>query len=103
MQHPLPPCLRLASSSDSHDVLIYRRLRYRSQGLERTLANATSSGGWTAQLCINCGWSGGEFSDWALAVLIVFNRELTTSEIQNVEGYLSSTYGLPLIQRSIGE
>ena len=50
----------------------------------------------TVQLCINCGYNSAELSDWAVAAVYVYNRELNDSEIVSVERHLSSVFGVPL-------
>ena len=67
---------------------------YRSQGLDRTIrAPGTPSHG---QLCINYSsyWNSSYNSDWAVAEIIVYDRTLTTAEIENAEQYLFVRYGL---------
>lgn len=43
------------------------------------------------------GWNGGyDLCDWAIGVIIVFNRELSDAEVVSMEEYLSATYAVPL-------
>ena len=49
----------------------------------------------TATLCVNCGYSSAEYSDWAVAAIYVYNRELSDSEITAMEAYLAKAYGIP--------
>lgn len=67
---------------------------YRSQGLDRTSVTPGESTNVSMQLCINC--EAGQVSDWAVGAVLVYNRELTTSEVQQVEDYLSWLYGVAL-------
>ena len=47
---------------------------------------------------IGCGWQGGarEDGDWDVAAVLVYARELDSTEIAAVEGYLSQTFGIPM-------
>ena len=67
---------------------------YRSQGFERGNTGAGTAGQTYAQLTINNGSSSGETSDWAVATVIVFNRTLTTAEMQKMEKWLNITYNV---------
>jgi hypothetical protein len=67
-----------------------QRNMYRSNGTNRT--SSGYSGGSSRQLSINYGASTGERSDWAVAEVIVYNQELSLSEIQQVEAYLNAKY-----------
>ena len=58
---------------------------YRSQ-----LTNRSTTTSVTFQLGLNTGAA--EYSDWACAEIIVYNRELTNLEIRQVEGYLNNKY-----------
>jgi len=62
---------------------------YRSNGVERG-----SSGGdrMLPPLVVN----NGENSNFQIAEIVIFNRKLSTSEIENVERYLSTRYGIAL-------
>jgi hypothetical protein len=64
---------------------------YRSQGVSRTLANYTN--GSSASLSINHGLFT-EYSDWACSCVIVYNRELSTNEIIQVETFLMRRYNI---------
>ena len=64
-----------------------QRLMYRSNGTNRTTGTGTES----TTLTINYGNSSDK-SDWAVAEVIVFNRELTSAEYLSVEAYLSAKY-----------
>ena len=72
------------------------RGHYRSQGVDRTLPNARTIDGRSPNLCINCGWNGSEYSEWAVALVLVYNRLLSEKEILHMEAYLSTEYGIPL-------
>jgi len=62
---------------------------YRSNAVLR----GTGGGGVsTTTLGINNGWFGGEYSAWACAETIVYNRELTGTEINTIESYLTAKY-----------
>jgi hypothetical protein len=65
---------------------------YRSNGVQR---NNALPGGASKQLTINHG-STGEYSDWAVAEVIVYDRTLTPLEISRVERFLSNKYNLPI-------
>jgi hypothetical protein len=62
---------------------------YRSNGVDRTISG---SGSISRQLSINYGNYTGELSDWAVAEVIVYNRELSMNEYLSVESYLRSKY-----------
>lgn len=83
------------ASSDPHGLNWFvstdQNSLYRSAGIQRS----TSVGGTaSAQLSILSGVYAGEASNWAVAEVVVYNRTLTLAEIQSVETYLSSKYGL---------
>lgn len=63
---------------------------YRSQGVDRTKAGYAN--GATARLSINYGLATGEYTDWVCACVIVYNRELSLTEINQVEGFLNQRY-----------
>lgn len=63
---------------------------YRSAGVQR----GTGGGGAYTRLSILNGNFSGEVSYWAVAEIIVYNTTLTLSQIQSVESYLSTKYGL---------
>ena len=68
---------------------------YRSQGYQRGTGGGTDSPFQTyAQLTINNGAGGSETSDWAVATVIVFNRTLTTTEMQTIEKWLNILYNV---------
>jgi hypothetical protein len=69
-------------SSDQHNL-------YRSNGVTR----GTSNNG-TYNTAVEIGAQ--EPSDFHLAEVILYNRALTLSEIQGVEGYLSNKYGIAI-------
>ena len=61
---------------------------YRSNGVERgTITNGTS-----AHLSINHSNNNSEYSDWAVAEVIIYDRNLTTAEMEDVEAYLDNKY-----------
>jgi len=62
---------------------------YRSNGVDRTISG---SGSTSKQLSINYGHHGAERSDWGVAEVIVYDRELSLSEYLSVESYLMSKY-----------
>ena len=66
---------------------------YRSNGIQR---NAQIPSGGSQQLTINHGNTITEYSDWAVAEVIVYNRRLSPLEISRVERFLSNKYSLPL-------
>jgi hypothetical protein len=61
---------------------------YRSNGTNRTLANATSKLTSAATMFISMN----EQSAWSVGEIIVYTRTLTLAEIQSVESYLRSKY-----------
>jgi hypothetical protein len=69
-----------------------QRNLYRSQRVNRTVANYTA--GVSSQISIGMGNWTGENSDWACACVVVYNRELTTNEILQVEAFLARRYNL---------
>lgn len=62
---------------------------YRSNGIDRTVSG---SGSTSRQLSINYGNSTSELSDWAVAEVIVYDRELSMNEYLSIESYLMSKY-----------
>jgi hypothetical protein len=69
-------------SSDQHNL-------YRSNGVTR---GTSGNGNYNTAVDIN----NQEASDFHLAEVILYNRALTLSEIQAVEGYLSTKYGIAI-------
>ena len=67
-----------------------QRNMYRSNGTDRT--DATSTSNKSTQLTINYGSSTTQTSHWAVAEVIVYNRELDINEYTGVEAYLSAKY-----------
>lgn len=65
---------------------------YRSNFVARNNANTGTPN--YPQLTINSGPFSGERSDWAVACVIVYNRELTSDEILQVESFLSMKYNI---------
>jgi len=63
---------------------------YRSNGVDRT--NGSPGNPSFARLCINA--VGGEYSDWQVVEVIVYNRNLDNTEILQVENYLNTKYGI---------
>ena len=61
---------------------------YRGNGIDLTTISVTGS---VERLSINYGVTA-EYSDWAVWEVIVYDRELTTGEIETIEGYLFKTY-----------
>lgn len=47
-------------------------------------------------LCINCRSGAGVQSDYMVAAVLAYSRELTQPEIMQVEEYLSAMYSIPL-------
>lgn len=80
---------------------------YRSQGVQVSPPEDGMLSDIAVQLTIN-GYNEFEgleslwLSDWAMAAMIVYNRELSLAEITAVEDYFSTLYGLPL-ERALGE
>ena len=68
-----------------------QRNLYRSNGVQRSTSNGSSEG----DLTINMG-TYSETSDWQCAEVIIFDRQLTQSEYEDVEEYLSKKYNIPL-------
>lgn len=74
----------------STDQLSY----YASNQINRTTGTATTS----TRLTINNGAaSGSSKSDWALATVLVYNTELSASQILQVENYLRNMYDTPTV------
>ena len=67
---------------------------YRSLTANRTTDNVAAAVSYGAPLTIN--GLAGELSDWAVACLIVYNRNLPISEYLAIEDYLASRYRLPV-------
>ncbi|MFZ4111685.1 MAG: YDG domain-containing protein, partial [Ilumatobacteraceae bacterium] len=63
---------------------------YRANG--KDIGKAASGYSYSSTFAINAGIN--EFSDWQMAEMIVYNRDLTPGEIRQVESYLARTYGL---------
>jgi len=63
---------------------------YRSNGTDRTIAGYTN--GTSRQLSINNGSSTTQRSDWAVAEVLVYDRQLTLSEYLSIEAYLAAKY-----------
>lgn len=67
---------------------------YRSNGTQRSTINGSTPAG--VQISINNGWyQSSESSDWAVACVIAYNRELSGAEITQMESYLFRKYNLP--------
>lgn len=74
---------------------------YRSQGLDRTLpqvaaqaSNVSAPRSPVTGACINC--QSNVSSDWALAALVAYSRELSLYEMMQVEDHLAALYDVPL-------
>jgi hypothetical protein len=65
---------------------------FRSAGVNRT--TGTSGSPSFARLTINGGFQNSEFSDWAVATVLVYNRTLNNTEITSVESHLAGIFGL---------
>ena len=65
---------------------------YRSNGVQRGNSGAGTPS--YARLTINYGLATGEYSDWAVSEVLVYNRTLTADEITSVETYLYAKTGL---------
>jgi hypothetical protein len=74
---------------------------YRSGlGLKSTAAGGTPN---FANLTVNYGINNTEYSDWACAMVMVYNRNLSATEMLAVEQWLASKYmGLPIQNGLIG-
>ncbi|MSW40558.1 MAG: hypothetical protein F2844_05565, partial [Actinobacteria bacterium] len=82
---------------------------FRQNGVDITLNQDANNGGGHYYLYnqststgfgINNYWNG-EKSDWELADMLIFNRELTAGEIRAVETYISRIYGIALASAAI--
>ena len=76
------------------------RNQYRTNGVERTTNFQSDITDITHQyrLAINDGYYGtDDSSDWAVAEIIVFDRELEISEYKCVEQYLADKYNLGIL------
>lgn len=73
--------------------------RYRTQGLDRTLASVEAVRGTAPRtavpMCINCRGTTNQ-SDWAISVLLAYDRELSADEVMTVEDYLAREYAVTL-------
>lgn len=67
---------------------------YRSNKTNRTTVNTTNVGNLT--LSVNAGNTTGERSDWAVATVIAYNRNLTLSEVLQVENWLINKYNISI-------
>ena len=78
------------STEQVNDVMIStdQRNLFRSNGVDYT----TGSGNDYDRLSINYGAHNAEASHWAVAEVIVYNRQLSLSEIQSVESYLTARH-----------
>jgi hypothetical protein len=64
----------------------------RSNGTTRGSSGAGSPS--YARLAINVGGAFGEYSDWQVAEVIVYNTTLSSTDYQAVEAYLAAKYGI---------
>lgn len=69
--------------------------RYRGQGVQRSTVNKLA-GTLPISMTLNCPGMFSELSDFAVAAVLIYSGELTSSQMQQVEDHLSTTYGLPL-------
>eukprot|EP01084_Bolivina_argentea_P293657 505087_1 len=77
------------------------RNQYRTNGVDRTKSIQTDSTDITHQyrLAINDGyWGTDDSSSWAVAEIIVYNRELLIEEYKCVEEYLAAKYNIDIYQ-----
>lgn len=71
-----------------------RATRYRAQKTDHTSRSPT---GFARQLTVNFSTSIAEKSDWAVACVIAYNRELTLSEILQMENWLIAKYRITFL------
>jgi hypothetical protein len=71
------------------------RYRFNWQGVEQ-FTEATSAATNMTGLAINSGAFGGESSDCEIAEVILYNTVLTTTEVLQIEDYLSKKWGIPI-------
>lgn len=96
------PAIRAAHLSEQWILSTDQWYRYHSQGVNRTAnafgmarVNNAASARPAVPFSINNAWFD-RTSDWAMAALIIYRRELNETEIMRMEDHLSSTYGIPL-------
>ena len=66
---------------------------FRSNGVERGTNSGTNTP--NQRITINYGYNS-QYSDWQVAEILVYDRELTPAEYGSVESYLSAKYGLAI-------
>lgn len=64
---------------------------FRSAKVNRT-TGTPGNPSYVSSMMINGGWSGSEFTDWAVACVVVYNRALTSTEYTNIENELAAKY-----------
>ena len=74
-----------------------QRNLYRAQNVDFTLGTAGSPG-YPTRIGLNFGAATSEYSDWAVAEVLVYNRLLTVTEMFSVENYLRVKYPSLTIQ-----
>lgn len=67
---------------------------FRSNGNDRHNASGTTGAGSTINLRINAGQFSAEKSDFRMSELILYSAELTSAQINQVESYLATKYGM---------
>lgn len=84
----------LTSQTDVHGddwvLSIDQKNIYRSNGTDQTLSGFSE--GTSRQISINSGSATDERSDWAVAEVIVYERELNSTEYEAIEAYLNAKY-----------
>lgn len=68
---------------------------YRSQGTVRSTTGAGSPS-YATPIGVNLGWAGGEKSQWGIACVLVYNRNMPTVECLAMEDMLASRYSVPI-------
>ena len=74
-----------------------QRNLYRAQNVDFTSGTAGSPG-YPTRIGLNFGAATSEYSDWAVAEVLIYNRLLTATEMLTVENYLRSKYPSLAIQ-----
>ncbi len=80
-------------SSDQDSTTVSSKHKYRANLMDLTISTTDKKmDNKAVDLTINSGPYSNEFSDWAVACVIVFNRLLTSTEINQVEQWLYNKY-----------
>lgn len=87
-----------SSSTDYHGtkwvISTTMKNRYRSKSNGSVQYNFTGTTALSTAPALTLNDYGSEIGDWAVAEIIVYNRELTSTEYESVELYLQTKYGI---------